>query len=231
MWPFPKLANALSYHEEDENCDRIREKLVHYSELLDRDGYKVKPYLDESLPIISQASIKHRKIASALTQVAIAAHEQPISADPLVRTKHYIWRALQKLDLTPKADFMDLIEKDHVVEFYSRDHRQIYRNLRFFELTPLSLEEVVGFDWTQTTERDAKLTASAISIAARMTLGLIRETIPLHEAFPTHQARWKTRADVPNLEVSLLYGSPLFRKGNIVAFALIHRCRMLERTE
>ena len=229
MWPFGHLAEALEYEGSSPDLDGIRAGLIRYSELLARDGLSVKPFRSEDLPILSRCTPEQRKVAASLVQVAITAHDYSVGSDSLLRTKHFVWRAIQQLGLTPKADLMDILEPDHVVEIYSRDQRQLYRNLRFFDLTPLSLEEVVGFDWTSATERDVKLTARAIAISAKMMLGLIRETIPLQKAFPTHQARWKNRGDVPNLEVSLLYGSPLFKKGQVVAFVLVHRCRMLPR--
>jgi hypothetical protein len=225
MWPFKNLADVLNYEQSDTDFGSVRESLIQYSNALARDGYTVRPFLDESLPIIQRLSPEHRKIAAALAEMGASVHEAPVQGDPLTRTKHMIWRALQRLDLTPTADFLDLIQEGHVVEIYSMDHRQLYRNFKFFEMTPLSLEEVVGFDWTQETERDLKLTLRAIQIAARLSLGLVKETIDLRLAFPTHRARWKGRTDVPRLEVSLKYGSPLFKKGKVVAFGLIHHCR------
>lgn len=226
MWPFASAAEILGLGSSVLEPAIIRTQLERYSEYLKRDGTQVLPYHKDSLDRFYAQTHKQQLLSAAILDVAVHAHEQPIQADELTRSKRYLWRAFQRLGLSPTSDFFDRISDENIVEVYSMDHKQLYRNHKFFEYAPVTLEEIIGMDWVKQTERDAKISFPALKITVQMSLGLIKKTVDLSRAFPPHRARWKIRPDLPDLEVSLKWGSPLFKNGKIVAYTVTNICRL-----
>lgn len=227
MWPFKSVSSAIRFDTESADLSDIRGRLELYSQLLARDGSRVTPYLDAALPVIQARSPELRKLSHGLLGVAVAAHEETGGSDENARTQQYFWRAIRHLGLTPTSDLFDRFSDGNVVEIYSLDHVQLYRNPRFFDFAPITLEEAVGMNWTQQTSRDMKLSLKAMSIAARMGLGMIRDTVDLREALPKHRAYWKDRPGLPVIEIEVLWGSPLTKNGQVVAYALVNRCAVV----
>jgi hypothetical protein len=63
------------------------------------------------------------------------------------------WNAFQLLELTPRGDVLGQVRSGDVIEFYNKEHIQIFRNLRFFELCTYSVFDVLIHDWQSLYQR------------------------------------------------------------------------------
>ncbi len=55
--------------------------------------------------------------------------------------------SMRSLNLTYASDFSNLIGDEDIVEGYDMNRRQIFRNLRFMEITNYSLIQLLSHDW------------------------------------------------------------------------------------
>lgn len=89
-------------------------------------------------------------------------------------SKSFTWRALQKLGLTPTSDLFSRILDDDVIEIYSSENVQLFRNFRFFELCSYSLEELYSVAWWYLFEREETVGPKLISEVMKIIKGEIR---------------------------------------------------------
>ncbi len=68
--------------------------------------------------------------------------------------------SMRELGLTFPSDFLSRLQRDDVVEAYNMNRMQIFRNMRFMEISTYSLLEVLSYEWTQLFERSSHITQS-----------------------------------------------------------------------
>jgi PAS domain-containing protein len=71
----------------------------------------------------------------------------------LRREGSLLWRTLASFDLRPPSNLFDLLGEHEVVEIYDTQMRQIFRNLRFFEVSSYSMEELLHIPLPRLFER------------------------------------------------------------------------------
>jgi hypothetical protein len=83
----------------------------------------------------------------------------------LMDNRQATWACLSLMNLRCKPDAFDKVAEDDVIEFYSADHRQIYRNIRFFSLCSYSIFDILVYDWATLYSRDVSITESLMTHA------------------------------------------------------------------
>lgn len=83
----------------------------------------------------------------------------------LMDNRQTTWACLSLMNLRCKPDAFDKVAEDDVIEFYSADHRQIYRNIRFFSLCSYSIFDILVYDWATLYSRDNSITEGLLTHA------------------------------------------------------------------
>lgn len=89
-------------------------------------------------------------------------------------SKSFTWRALNKLNLVPPSDMFDKLLDEDIVEIYSSESIQLFRNFRFFEVCSYSLEELCCIEWWHLFDRDQEEAKNMVAEIGRLLKGEIR---------------------------------------------------------
>ncbi|HRK08323.1 MAG TPA: hypothetical protein PLZ57_11185 [Pseudobdellovibrionaceae bacterium] len=81
----------------------------------------------------------------------------------LKREGSLLWRTLAAFDMRPPSNLFELLGEHEVVEIYDTQMRQIFRNLRFFEVSSYSIEELLHIPLPQLFERSEASTQVLMS--------------------------------------------------------------------
>jgi hypothetical protein len=194
--------------------------------VLERNGKKTIPYRDPASPHFEAASPALRlRIESQLTPYVETLEAMSVANENANDSKRHLWRMLSRLGLTPQPDVVDLIEDDDVVEIYDLRHRQVFRNLRFFDFISMSIEELLTLRWTELTDREAKITFKALAQVALIYTGQMRKTLDMSD-WPVHVVTEKV-GERRRFELRLRYGSPVRKSGEPAGYIVINRPRAL----
>lgn len=127
-------------------------------------GRDVKPYLDSGVPRFL-ASRGPNEIFERLRIYTEVLEEMVGAGDSLDDSKRLLWRMLSRLGLTPPSDLMSHIEDGDVIEIYTAsEDLQLFRNLLFFDLLHLSIDELSTLVWHRDSKRSMKITAEGFRL-------------------------------------------------------------------
>src|SRR5262249_50245473 len=100
--------------------DRFRQLCELYAAVGAREGVRIRPYRDPSVPAFSSLpeDRKHAVIA-ALSQALECFEDASAAQEALRDSPRLLWRALRKLGLTPRSDLFDKIRDTDVINCFS----------------------------------------------------------------------------------------------------------------
>lgn len=207
---------------------RFRWLADRYADYAKQAGVEMTAYRDGSLPYFCALTDDLKTVALHSLEQNIHIFEELMAQGlSLKDDKQFVWRMLKKLDLTPASDFFDKQEDGDVVEIYTLDGRQIFRNLRFFQVTSFTLEEIMCAHWNEFTRRPAEITQQLFALMVRVASGQVTETTALHE-IPTHVFEELVTAKRHLVEITLRYLAPVSMNGTLVGALVINRSRIVE---
>lgn len=79
--------------------------------------------------------------------------------------RQLLWNMIKKLGFVPTADMMDHIEDGDLIEIYTDDHIQIFRNSQLFPYCSYSLDDLLCRPWWQLFRRDQAVTDEIIAMS------------------------------------------------------------------
>lgn len=212
----------------ESTSEKFRILADQYATFAKRAGIEVMPYRDASLPYFHLLSPDLQQVAiHSLEQNVSVFQELEIQGYSLKDDKQFVWRMLKKLDLTPSSDIFDKQEEGDVVEIYNLEGRQIFRNLRFFQVTSFTLEEILCAHWNEFTKRPEEVTQKLFALMVRLASGQITKTIELQPEIPTHVFEELITARKHLVEISLLFLSPVYFRGTLMGGLVINRSRIV----
>ncbi len=189
-------------------------------------GVEVVPYRETSLPYFSALTSDLKKLAlHSLEQNVQIFQELVAQGYSLKDDKQFVWRMLKKLNLTPPSDFFDKQEEGDVVEIYNLEGRQVFRNLRFFQVTSFTLEEILCAHWKEFTKRPDEIEQKLYALMVRLATGQIVKTID--PEIPTHVFEELVTAKKHFVEISMRYVAPVHSQGELVGGLVINRSRIV----
>jgi len=148
------------------------------------------------------------------------------SGAPVKDHKTMMWKYFAQMGYAPTSDIFDRIEDTDIIEIYNMDGDQIYRNLNYFDLVSLTVEDVVGLHWQREYKRNRKVTIHLIGMLLRFATGAFYSTydcakIPIHQVQEMVAKRYL-------FELRFKYVSPLKQNGRCVALVIGTDCRRLK---
>lgn len=147
-----------------------------------RFGFTVRSYDDATLPYFSALpSEARRRVVHALRGYH-ASLLAGIQADKNFDQPHIsTWWAFSTLGLVPVADLFQHFRADSVIEVFSLDGTQIWRNFNFYRFNSYTLEELHCLHWERLYDRGASITAECYGYLERLLSGgpdLVLPTVP-----------------------------------------------------
>ncbi len=119
--------------------------------------------------------------------------------------------SMSALGLSFPSDFIGKLGPEDVIEAYDLQRRQIFRNMRFMEMSSYSLLEMLSSDWTQLFERSGQITELLIQWSEKI---LWTENKTLELDIPKHVIRELRSCEPQACEVRQKYFAPLFSGPN-----------------
>lgn len=161
------LAKAFfSGNENEQEFKRLSERIVGF---LKADGLMRLPYSHPSLPYFSRLSNEKKSIVLERLSLYLDACSDTISqTGSLKDSKSFTQQMFKKIDAITDPDFFEKINDDHVVEIYSSDNCQIFRNLKFFEISSYTLEDLYCREWWDLYKRDDEITKKIFLVASQI---------------------------------------------------------------
>lgn len=220
-WPFPAPPVA---QPTDEQVTCFRELCERAAKALGDAGISRAPYDDAELPVFR----KNPRFEWALKsfQIYVEVLEEAVRTGD-VSSKKFLWRMVTRLGYVPTADLLNHIEEENVVEIYTLEHWQIFRNIRFFEYVSFTVEEVANLNWQVDTRRENRVELKLLEIGIRLKFGLMRSTIDT-SGIAEHTFK-ELRGQGWTTAVQLLRISPLRKENSISACVVINRARVVDR--
>ncbi|MNJ94622.1 hypothetical protein D3C87_123240 [compost metagenome] len=165
------VSELLKFEQTNQNIDDFKALAEKLCRMLESEGVLCKPYR-EGLPYFTKLTEYQQKEAIRnLGFYVDLCREQMLDGYKLSDNLSFTWRAFRKLNLIPRSDLFQMVSDEDVLEIYSSDSRQLYRNLRFYEHCSYSLEELYSLEWWSLFHRDEHITASLMESAAMVLNG------------------------------------------------------------
>ena len=132
-------------------------------------------------------------------------------------------RAIWKYGLRAKYELSDYISEGDVIEVYTAENVQIYRNLAFFNLCSYSLMDVMTKEWYELYERPEFVTELLIKQIGE----LLQSGEPFYPKIPVHLMTEKVSKEKRAFTTSFKYFLPLHDlKGDCTAFIVVIRAEL-----
>lgn len=188
-------------------------KLNILSSLLSKNGVIVQAssehgeqsFLKLSLPnqeMIYKHVCDYLEIVSAIPDIT----ESPTQYPTYNKEIKCLDMALKKFNLTPKDDCQQYLTKGDIVEIYSAEGVQLYRNFEFFKNCSYSLMDVITNEWFVLYERPQQIIDTMINICSQV-LKSGKETVQY--AVPEHILRERYLNAKRAFKIVSKYISPL----------------------
>lgn len=163
---------------------RLLRAVVRFAEQLERLGYSVRAYSDLAIQSLADTSLsKREKIAIGFED--LCEWTKILSSNNLQENEvSLLMRALDKHGFEADEEFLRVIGKDEIIEFYNENMIQIYRSFNFYKITGYSLLDISLREWYVLWDRSKQ---SFESISAE-----VNESLVTH--IPVKQ--FKTKAHV-----------------------------------
>jgi hypothetical protein len=195
------------------------------SQFLNLEGIASRPYAAD-LPHFKKLSLtKKRAVVTHLESYMSLCVDHQMERQALRDSKKFTWRALQKFGFTPTSDFLDKISNADVVEIYSEDHTQLFRNFEFFSFCSYTLEELFCLEWWNLFRRDPKVDVQILAMANQIFAGKAPEGFCKN--LETHILEEAQSQDRFKIKYEMQCYLPLYKNRRVEAVVSIVRAELV----
>lgn len=193
--------------------------------LLASEGIHFSSYLP-GLPLFSKLPEENKMKAISSLQFQYDLCMEQISEGYVLKdSPSFTWRALRKLGYVPTSDLFEKIRDDHVIEVYSADSVQVFRNLNFFEYCSYTFEEIHSLEWFNLFDRPQAITEKIIAATAKLFSGERRDIFD--PQVPVHIVRETQSAELLSMEFKVEMLGPLFDNRRPVAIISLETVNLI----
>lgn len=181
------------------------------------------------LPIQSQLESlspeKVQSIASSLTQMLetlAEAEKQKINPrDPV----HFMRLGLSRQGYFCSQEFWNTVNDEDLIEAYTVEHMQLFRNMKFMEICGYSLMEILSYDWPTLFERSQVVTTRMIELMDKC----VREEKILKMDTPAHYMKERMALTRQVVKVDFRHVAPLYTgPGKAKGYIISCRAEMVD---
>lgn len=159
--------NFLS--EPSEIRKSLEKLLESFSLYLEKEGVRVTPYREQSLNDFDglPSSLKIQKAENFFKyyELCRAAIESGVE---LRNNKSFLNFSLKKLNLWMDSEAIDRIDRDDIIEVYSLEKTQLYRNLKFLEICSYPMLDLYMYEWPELFCRPDSITEKLIQVCGEV---------------------------------------------------------------
>lgn len=146
---------------------KLKALFIEYADSLSiigkNEGVCIAPYSSSNLVHFDVLQIQEKqKVVEGLKNYLEICQQTILSGHSVKNSKQLTWNALKKFKLRPHLTLFDHLNDGQVIEFYSSENIQIFRNFVFFELCSYTLEDVYCRPWFELYKRDDSVTAEIL---------------------------------------------------------------------
>lgn len=190
------------------------------------EGTQVKPY-KQGLPLFSKLPIERKKeVIRDVEFYEILCLEQVADGCKIKDNLSFTWRALNRLGLVPRSDLFQYMRDDHIVEIYSDQNVQLFRNFNFFDVCSYTLEELHTMEWWSLFDRDPHITKTLFKYASDIFSGVITNNfVP---DLLGHQVNEASSSDKLIMEYRMDMMGPLFVQKEPRALISLERAQLIK---
>ena len=220
-----ELAKEFVSQDEDRILiQNFKEIASQTSRLLATGGVKVKAYKDQ-LPYFSALDFaKKKEVLEKITFYHDLCAEQVSEGYSLKDTPSFTWRALKKLGLTPTSNLFSQIKDEDVIEVYSAENVQLFRNFRYFEFCSYTLEEIYCLEWWNLYERGNDIMPGF----AEFISGILKGTYPqgAEPGFESHVVKEAQSEEKLVMDYFLRWVGPVSADKKIAGFIVLEEASL-----
>jgi hypothetical protein len=218
------LKQAISKENENGNT----QSFLHLADALkiyhDRCGIPLKPYDDARLPHFSKLpAVSQNLVLTSLGAMLSLYAEMENHGERPNDSSRLLWRSLNRLGWRPLSDIFDKIESDDVIEIYSSENVQIFRNMNFFRYISITLEEMCVYPWYQIAQMGVVASEYYATLAPQMQNNTITETF--RTPIPPYYAK-ELMGEKNVLEIGPRWMSPVFEDSRCVGIISLVKSRL-----
>lgn len=168
------------------------------------------------------------RVLLALRTYSELLQSQLDAGESLRDDKRLLWRMLTKMGYVPRSDIFDAIESGDVIEIFTDDNWQVFRNMAYFDLVRITVDELATLRWSRDYKRPLAFLLACIRLGLMFKSGLIRTTQPV--PMDRHEIQIHAGGVWQKFSIQLKMISPL-KKGRFAdAFILTSDPRPLAET-
>ncbi len=195
------------------------------SNLINSHGIPCKPY-QRNLPFFSL--LPNEKKIAVISNIKFYYElclEQVAEGYSLKDNPSFIWRAFRHFGYTPTSDLFAQIENHHIIEIYTDEGIQVFRNLKYFEYCSYTLEELYTLEWYNLYERSLEMQSMAFESISKIFKG--EQLTNFNPEMPKHIVKELQSSERLVMEYGLDLMGPLFQNKKPKAAIVLETARLL----
>jgi hypothetical protein len=216
------LEQKINTRSEDTSflVESLKALSVQFALLMAEEGLQLKPFTGEALQHVN--SLDAAKIKGIIEnfikyyEICQKFRKQQLN---LRNNNEFVKYALKLMELKAPEVFFDHVAADDIVEIYNTQGIQVFRNIRFFEVTSYSLADLLVFEWYNLYDRP-KVVIEKIFERVDTILKNEHELLPMD--IPTHLLKEIKAQPIQVSDVTFKNISPLFSYSGEKAGFILH---------
>lgn len=149
------INNQVFIDRENKTENEFRENLEKFVVFARKWGFELTAHSELTWKKFrSLSSVLQKEINESFRSyfnICLTASNEGIGLDD---DRALVWYAIKYLCLRPSSDLFDKLSKGDIIEVYNTENIQIFRNIRFFEITSYTLGDIFTHPWTELYERE-----------------------------------------------------------------------------
>ncbi|MDG0816087.1 hypothetical protein [Bdellovibrio svalbardensis] len=196
------------------------------SDLIEKEGWVVRPYQMDSLPFFSALSDEMKQsVCEELKEYLGICRQTQAAGHSISDARFLVNEAREHHGFYFHEDVNKLIEKGDVVEFYTSNHLQIFRTFNYFEYTSYTIEDIYCRPWFSLYERDDEVTKRILEMAVPVFAG--KQLTPLLLDVGVHLITERYSLERLQLRNKANWIAPLFKDEDQIGYVNVLRVEPL----
>jgi len=152
----------------------FRSCLSHFSGMAEKNGIKIMPFSPQGPLHFERLSpeLQYRLYLHFSSYVSICA--EIVEEGRSLRDDSYLlWRYFKRQGILPNSELLASVDSRDVIEIYSPEFTQLFRNLKFFSICSYTLDQLLCLPFWELFTREQKVTASLMEIGHGLFTGKV----------------------------------------------------------
>ncbi|WP_291516368.1 hypothetical protein [Bdellovibrio sp. ArHS] len=192
-------------------------------EVIEQEGFVVRPYSQDSLPYFRQLSETEQlhAVENLENYIRICKSVHDVGGE-IKDASLFVRKALQFYGYQYDPKILELVQNEYLTEIYNLSNIQLFRSFSYFQYASYTIEDIYTRPWIHLYERDPEVTAKLVATLTSIITG---EKKTLEIDVEEHLLIEKASLERLAVSVRVLYAMPLLKEGKTAAYLVIARCK------